>query len=557
MTVRPTSPMPGRRYLAYGVLTLLAACANLPTSLNPGKQDGAGATTTAASPSLTSLVNSAVDIPEVQAVGVIPPPPPHTWVDDKEDVNENRASNYGLVSIPVMEEYLNKLYKKAKQLADVPDWPGKVYISSDTSINAHSSAAGNIYINIAVLQSAESEDEMFAVITHEFGHIYLNHQAAYRSKQMTGTAVFFGRAAVAVATKNLGGASWNAGDTLNVAGSLTDNVMIPTWQRSVEEQADRFGVTLSLKGGYSYPAGFKTFLERLALVERKYNLKVAAEQKAVADQKTAKDLQTQQARWDVKWSEAMRNSVNESSAKAISALGQGGADTKNHDDAEIREKTLTDEVRALPKAPRARVQSAPWKEVTKNRSVAEVLAHFGFLPKIEELAQAHRLPEAIKLANVMASGATESDGTANITLSNLLHEENRLPLDAQIAVLLRTQNSPQRSWAAQVLAAKWMATTNPAQAKLFIEKQFEYFEKAPRTVPDMIGFYIESLKSPLLAASLNIPCMASNPRYRQACIDRSLTDAERQTNKAKNEARTEALGKNLGNKLGKAFGLDK
>ena len=102
-----------------------------------------------------------------------------------------------------------------------------------------------------------------------------------------------------------------------------------------------------------------------------------------------------------------------------------------------------------------------------------------------------------------------------------------------------------------------MATTNPAQAKLFIEKQFEYFEKAPRTVPDMIGFYIESLKSPLLAASLNIPCMASNPRYRQACIDRSLTDAERKTNKATQEARTETLGKNFGNKLGKAFGLDK
>jgi hypothetical protein len=142
-------------------------------------------------------------------------------------------------------------------------------------------------------------------------------------------------------------------------------------------------------------------------------------------------------------------------------------------------------------------------------------------------------------------------------LFNLLHQENKLPLDAQIAVLLRNQNSPQRSWAAQVLAAKWMATTNPAQAKAFIEKQFEYFEKAPRTVPDMIGFYMESMKSPLLAASLNVPCMASNPRYRQACIDRSLTDAQRQANKAKQEARTDAMGKNIADKMGRALGLNK
>lgn len=539
-----------RRFLAYGSLSLLAACASMPSTLNLGKQEGSGEPSTTSSPSLTSLVNSTVDIPEVQAVGVIPPAPAHTWADEKEDVNEHRASNYGLVSMPVMEEYLNKLYAKAKLLADVPGWPGKVYVSSDTSINAHSSAAGNIYINIAVLQSAESEDEIFAIITHEFAHIYLNHQAAYRSKLMTGTAVFLGKVVVVATTKNIGGASWNAADTLGVAGNMADNVLIPNWQRSVEEQADRFGVTLSLKAGYSYPAGFKTYLERLALVERNYNAKVEAEEKA-AQEKKAKQTPSGQS-----WGQGVQDALNKSTTSLARSIGQtSGADVKNHDDAEIREKTLTDEVRALPKSPRARVQSAPWKEVIKNKSVAEVLAHYSLLSKVDELAQARRLPEAIKLANVAASGATEADGTSVITLFNLLHQENRLPLDAQLSVLLRNQNSPHRSWAAQVLAAKWMATTNPAQAKLFIEQQFEYFGKAPRTVPDMIGFYTESLKNPMLAASLNIPCMASNPRYRQACIDRSLTDTQRQTNKATQEARTDKMGKKLGDKLGKAFGL--
>ena len=112
-------------------------------------------------------------------------------------------------------------------------------------------------------------------------------------------------------------------------------------------------------------------------------------------------------------------------------------------------------------------------------------------------------------------------------------------------------------WAAQVLAAKWMATADVAQAKLFIEQQFEFFGKAHRTVPDVIGFYTDSLKSPIMAAGLQVPCVASNPRYRQACIDRALTEEQRANVKVFHEKRGETMGKNLGEKPGKAFGLGK
>lgn len=541
-----------------GSVLFLSACANIQSGGSSVNDDGAERAGKKGLGSIFSLADVAVDIPEIRAVGDIPPPPKHTWTDIKEDVNDNRATGYGLVSIPAMEEYLNKLYTNAKAQANVPEWPGKVYISSDTTINAHSSSAGNIYINIAVLQSADSEDEIYAVITHEFGHIYLNHQAAYRAKLMTGSAVFFGKAAIALATKNIGGASLNAGDALAAVGGIADNVVIPTWQRSVEQQADRFGVTLSMKAGYSYPAGFKTFLERLALIERSYNAKVAVSVKAVAEARAAKEREIQKQSVDVRLSEAMKSSVSNSVDALTSKLGVGNdAALKNHDDAEIREKSLTDEVRALQKGVRAVVHSASWKSIRSSKSVSDVLSHFAMGPKIEELRQSHRLNDAIKLAKTMASGNTEADGTAVITLFNLLHEENRVSLNNQLEVLIRNQNSAQRSWAAQVLAAKWMATANPAQAKLFIEKQFDFFEKSPRTVPDVISFYIESLNSPILAVSLEAPCIASNPRYRKACIDSALTEQERKNMQAFQDARGEAVGNNLADKMGKAFGFGK
>lgn len=552
MTAGQQARIHAKRYLTYAVLALLGACSNVPSMPGSGKAKSDEPAAASSGPGLSSVASNVVDIPEVSVVGVIPPPPPHTWVDEKEDVNENRALLYGLVSIPVMEEYLNRLYVKAKQLAEVPDWPGKVYVSSDTTVNAHSSAAGNIYINIGVLRSAESEDEIFAVITHEFAHIYLNHQTAYRANLMTGTAVFLGKLVVIAATKNAGGDAWNAGDTLSLAGKLTDNVLIPNWQRSIEQQADRFGVTLSLKAGYSYPGGFKAFLERLAYMDRQYYAKAAAEEKAAREKKAKQTAPTPN------FAKGLQTALDNSATVLTQTLGASDASSiKNHDDAEIREKTLTDEVRALPKVARARIRSAPWKEITRTKSVSEVFTHFAMLKHIEELDQAHRQGEAIKLASVMASGATEADGTADITLYKLLHREGRLPMEAQLAVLLRNQQSPQKSWAAQVLAAQLIATKNPVQAKLFLEKEFEYFGKADPLVPDVIGFYTESLKSPMLAAALSLPCMASNPRYRQACMERAQTEEQRKEGQRKQTARSEAMGKNLGTKVGKFIGLEK
>jgi Zn-dependent protease with chaperone function len=552
MTASRQARIHAKRYLTCAVLMLLGACSNVPSMPGSGKGESGEPAAAPSGPGLSSVASTVVDIPEVPKVGVIPPPPPHTWADEKEDVNENRALNFGLVSIPELEDYLNKLYAKAKQLADVPDWPGKVYVSSDTTVNAHSSAAGNIYINITVLQSAASEDEIFAVITHEFAHVYLNHQTAYRANLMTGTAVFLGKLVVIAATKNAGGDAWNAGDTLSIAGKLTDNVLIPNWQRSIEQQADRFGVTLSLKAGYSYPGGFKAFLERLASVDREYYAKAAAEEKAAREKKAK---QTAPA---PNFAKGLQTALNDSAGAFTHALGSSDASSiKNHDDAEVREKALTDEVRALPKVARACVRTAPWKDITKTRSVAEVFTHFALLKRIDELRSAHRQGEAIKLANVMASGATEADGTADITLYTLLHEEGRLPMEAQLAVLLRNQASPQRSWAAQMLAAQLIATKNPLQAKLFLEKEFEYFGKADPLVPDLIGFYTESLKSPMLAVALSLPCVASNPRYRQACMERAQTREQREEGKRKQTARSEAMGKNLGTKVGKFIGLEK
>src|SRR5690348_8951679 len=131
--------------LATLALALLASCENLPQSL-------ASATASA-------------DKPVMKSAGELPPPPRHNWQDINEDLNNHRADGWGLVSMPEMEQYLNSLLYKIKMATGTTDWPGAVHVTADTSLEASSSAAGNIYIPIGWLRSAESEDEIFAILS--------------------------------------------------------------------------------------------------------------------------------------------------------------------------------------------------------------------------------------------------------------------------------------------------------------------------------------------------------------------------------------------------------
>src|SRR5690606_35396354 len=64
--------------------------------------------------------------------------------------------------------------QRIKVAAGVPEWPGKVYILATSDMNATATGAGNIYISLAWLDNAESEDEIVALLSHEFAHIYLH-----------------------------------------------------------------------------------------------------------------------------------------------------------------------------------------------------------------------------------------------------------------------------------------------------------------------------------------------------------------------------------------------
>ena len=463
------------------------------------------------------MAAAAADIPTVASVSQLPPPPPHVWPDLQASLNDNRIHGSGLVSMPALQRYLDNLYAQLKASAGVPDWPGAVYISADTTLNAHSSAAGNLFLHIALVQSAQSEDEIYSVLAHEFAHVYLNHQATYETHN-TAENLRFAGTILGVLTGKIGGAGgaikWNVGDTIGAADSLAHDALIPVWQREVEQQADMAGVHLSMRGNYSYPAGFKTFLERLATLEQR---DAAAQASAAA------------------------------AATAAGAALAPGKERRTHATAQERETVLTKLVAPLLPRPRPAPRKAPWQAALREPGTAEVLAHFALLPRISQLQAAGKQAEALKLAQRAASGATAGDATMLLTLQDAMGR-NGASLPDRAAVLLRNKDWPERSWNAlrQGVYFAYMPS-QPAMAKEALAALFKDFGEPAGAMPDMVALYRETGDA-LAQAAIMTRCL-QYAGYRKACGESAQTEQERAQLAAKAKAREDQLSKNAAEKV--------
>lgn len=432
-------------------------------------------------------------IPAVKTIGTLPPAPPHQWADPVADVNDNRVAGNGLVSAPALTAYLNQLYASIKSAAGVPDWPGAVYISSDTTLNAHASASGNLYLHMGLIRSAETEDEIHGVLAHEFAHVYLNHQAAYEAHELAANAAFGAKAIIfGFFKKKLPGADagWSAFDSVSLVDGVMHESLIPVWQREVEEQADMFAATLTLRERYSYPAGLKTFLERLASLEQ----------------------------------QAAPSPFGTPATGAAAAPSPDGK-RKTHATAREREDVLTAQMLPLMPRPRPVPRKAQWQAALRDKETAQLLAHFALVPQIDKLEAAGRSADALKLAQTAASGATAGDATMLLVLQDAMRQAGA-GMEEQRAVLLRNRAWPERAWAVQYQAASMVAPQQTAFAKEFLQEQYAYFHEAPRTWPDMIGFYFRTGDS-FAQVPLTAKCLA-DARFRAACADRAQTDAQRQ-----------------------------
>jgi predicted Zn-dependent protease len=135
--------------------------------------------------------------------------------------------------------------------ANQPRWyPQNFIIVKGTQANAFSVPGGNVYVNVALLQNAENEEELASVLGHETGHMVLGHVMNRIHQAQTANTI---GSILSLFIRNQATFS-----VLNFLG----NYAFLNFSRAQEYQADHEGVILANKAGYN-PYGMVWFFQKL------------------------------------------------------------------------------------------------------------------------------------------------------------------------------------------------------------------------------------------------------------------------------------------------------
>ena len=161
---------------------------------------------------------------------------------------------------------LNREGKEAKaQRGQDNDWMYdggvKFHLVNSETLNAFTTGGTHIYIYNQLFQDAETEDELAAVMAHEFAHVYARHVHSGMERQygVMGLTALGAVAGYAVGGSESGGqyAGLGAGALGAVGQTLSQG-----FSRDDENEADKLGFRFYVRGGWD-PEKFADFFKQM------------------------------------------------------------------------------------------------------------------------------------------------------------------------------------------------------------------------------------------------------------------------------------------------------
>ena len=125
-------------------------------------------------------------------------------------------------------------------------------VVEDDEINAFAGPGGYIYVHSETILKARNVGELAAVLAHEVGHGVHRHVAKNYERQR-GAETLYQAGVMAASVFGYGGLA-------NVGGGLATLMVLNSFTRADEGEADSFAIEVMPKAGYD-PNGLLTFLE--------------------------------------------------------------------------------------------------------------------------------------------------------------------------------------------------------------------------------------------------------------------------------------------------------
>lgn len=178
--------------------------------------------------------------------------------------------NYGyLLEDPLLEDWLQTMGNRLGANSDRPEQPYTFFMLGDRQINAFATLGGYIGVNAGLILTAQREDEVAAVLSHEIAHVTQQHVLrGVERAQRDQVPILLGMLAAIVAAQAAGGSSSGDASQAAVASALAlmqQNQI--DYTRSNESEADRLGIRTLSRSGYDVDA-MADFFERLSFAMR-------------------------------------------------------------------------------------------------------------------------------------------------------------------------------------------------------------------------------------------------------------------------------------------------
>ncbi|KRG68105.1 M48 family metalloprotease [Pseudoxanthomonas dokdonensis] len=165
--------------------------------------------------------------------------------------------NYGyLLEDPLLDEWLQNLGSHLGADSDSPRQAFTFFLMRDRQINAFATLGGYIGTNAGLILTAEKEDEVAAVLSHEIAHVTQQHvlRGAERA-QRDQIPILLGMLGAILVAQSAGGSS--SGEASQAALASAMGLMAQRqidYTRSNESEADRLGIRTLSRAGYDVDA---------------------------------------------------------------------------------------------------------------------------------------------------------------------------------------------------------------------------------------------------------------------------------------------------------------
>lgn len=178
--------------------------------------------------------------------------------------------HYGYVlEDPLLGQWLQGLGQRLGAASDRPDQAYTFFLLKERQINAFATLGGYIGVNAGLILTAEREDELAAVLSHEIAHVSQAHVLrGVERAQRDSLPILLGMLGAIVAAQASG--SRSASDASMAAVFSAQALMMQRqidYTRSNESEADRLGIRTLGRSGYDAGA-MAGFFERMQAATR-------------------------------------------------------------------------------------------------------------------------------------------------------------------------------------------------------------------------------------------------------------------------------------------------